>query len=311
MKKKSLTTKIPQSYPGFHKTVELGVPRIYAFTERSCEEWHQQGIFPLFEALKAKRHFPVFRMSHGELHLALGKRLRPDATLKNRISFCVHRIQEKLNLRPPHREYSAGAGTAEEFSKAELNEARSRYIPALRNIAKEGLLAGCFQTNPGYIEYFPDFFDWLDQHEIPLTPNNYIPFYSVYVMIFGPDSARLFQGNRILVVNYLTAEKRRALSAALTGRGAASVQFIDTPPDRALFHEISLDEIDGLIDLVLVGAGCGAATITEQLRPLRSVVIDAGFALDALARPELRYDRAFCVPDDVFDPAKVKFRTFG
>lgn len=306
-----LVHRVAVGFPGFEKTASLGMPQIFSFSDRSCEEWYSEGVRPVFRALGENRHFPVFRMSHGELHLALGVRLRPDASMKEKIAYRYRRALVALGLRPPHREFSAGAGTAEEFSSAELQRARSRYVPALRNIAAEGLLAGCFQTNPGYIEYFPDFFHWLDQEKIPLTPLNYIPFYSVYAMIFGPDGSRLFDGRRILIINYLPEEKKRALSSEFFRRRVESVQFMNIRPDKALFETIDLNQIKRPVDLVLVGAGCGAAPIADQIRPLAAVVIDAGFAIDALANPDVRWHRPFCIPDDEFELEKVRFRTFG
>lgn len=311
MIKDLLTHKVSQNFPSFGETAGLGMPQIYAFDSRPCAEWYREGMAPLFEAVGQNVHYPIFRISHGELHLALGRRVRPDATPKEKLGHCYHKVKQALRLEHPHREGPTVNGTWELFSFSELEAARARYVPALRSIAKEGLLAACFQTNAGYVEYFPDYFDWLDQHEIPFNHDNYVPFYSVYSMAFGPDSVKIFQGRRLLIVNYLPAEKQERLRAAMQERGVADVQFISIRPDKALFQDLDLSVVEGEIDVVLVGAGCGAAPMTEQLKPLKAVVIDAGFVIDALARPEARWRRAFCIPDDEFDPARVNFPIFG
>lgn len=310
MIKDEIIHKVRQDFPKFSKTAALGMPYIYAFDERSCQQWYAEGMAPLFEALGQNKHFPIFRISHGELHLALGRRVRPDATPKQIAAHYYHKAKQLLRLEHPHREGSVN-GTWELFSYAELEVARARYIPALRNIANEGLLAACFQTNAGYVEYFPDFFDWLDKHEIPLTKKNYVPFYSVYSMAFGPDSRKIFQGRRMLIVNYLPEEKQQCLREAMAERGVENVQFISIRPDKALFQDLDLSSVEGDIDVVLLGAGCGAAPMTEQLKPLNAVVIDAGFVIDALANPDVRWRRAFCIPDDEFDPDLVNFPIFG
>lgn len=311
MIKDSLTQRVSQDFPSFSKTAALGMPQIYAFDSRPCQEWYREGMAPLFEAVGQNVHYPIFRISHGELHLALGRRVRPDATPKQKLAHYYHKVKQALRLEHPHREGPTVNGTWELFSFSELEAARARYIPALRSIAKEGLLAACFQTNAGYVEYFPDYFDWLDKHNIPFHRDNYVPFYSVYSMAFGPDSVKIFQGRRLLIVNYLPAEKQERLRAAMQERGVADVQFISIRPDKALFQDLDLSVVEGEIDVVLVGAGCGAAPMTEQLKPLKAVVIDAGFVIDALARPEARWRRAFCIPDDEFDPARVNFPIFG
>ena len=172
-------------------------------------------------------------------------------------------------------------------------------------------MAACFQTNAGYVEYLPDYFDWLGRHDIPFNRDNYVPFYSVYSMAFGPDSAKVFQGRRLLIVNYLPEEKQQRLREAMAERGVKSVQFISIRPDKALFQDLDLSSVEGEIDVVLVGAGCGAAPMTEQLKALNAVVIDGGFVIDALAKPEARWRRAFCIPDDEFDPERVNFPIFG
>ncbi|MGC6505293.1 MAG: hypothetical protein ACON39_01795 [Coraliomargaritaceae bacterium] len=311
MIKDSIIHRVQQNFPSFEKTAALGMPQIYAFDQRPCEQWYTEGMAPLFDALGQNKHFPVFRISHGELHLALGRRVRPDATPKQLVAHYYHKAKQLLRLEHPHREGPTVNGTWELFSYAELEAARARYIPALRNIANEGLLAACFQTNAGYVEYFPDYFDWLDRHDIPFNRDNYVPFYSVYSMAFGPDSAKIFQGRRILIVNYLPEEKQQCLREAMAERGVESVQFISIRPDKALFQDLDLSSIDGDIDVVLLGAGCGAAPMTEQLKPLNAVVIDGGFVIDALAKPEARWRRAFCIPDNEFVPEQVNFPIFG
>jgi hypothetical protein len=302
--------KVKQTFLGFQKTAELGMPQIFALEQRDCAEWHAEGMAPLYEAVGQNRHFPLFRISHGELHLALGRRLRPDATLKQKCAYLYHKLKQALRLEAPHREGPTVNGTWEIFTQNELDAARARYIPALRNIANEGLLAACFQTNAGYVEYFPDYFDWLDQNEIPLNRRNYVPFYSVYSMVFGPDAPKIFEGRSLLVINYLPEAKQAILREALKARGVSNVQFISIRPDKALFQDLDLSTVEGNVDVVLLGAGCGAAPMTEQLKPLKAVVIDAGFAIDALAKPEARWRRAFCIPDDEFDRDRVSFRIF-
>jgi hypothetical protein len=303
--------QVRQSFPNFSKTAALGMPKIFALEPRDCNEWYNEGMAPLFEAVGQNRHFPLFRISHGELHLALGRRVRPDATPKQKLAHCYHKVKQALRLEAPHREGPTVNGTWEIFNQSELDAARARYIPALRNIANEGLLAACFQTNAGYVEYFPDYYDWLDEHEIPLNRKNYVPFYSVYSMVFGPDAPKIFEGRSVLVINYLPEVKQAILREVLKARGVSNVQFISIRPDKALFQDLDLSTVEGNVDVVLLGAGCGAAPMTEQLKPLNAVVIDAGFAIDALAKPEARWTRAFCIPDDEFERNKVSFNIFG
>ena len=130
-------------------------------------------------------------------------------------------------------------------------------------------------------------------------------------MIFGPDSCRLFKGRSILIINFLPEQKQALLQKEMHAREVSNIQFISIRPDKALFQELDLSTVEGNIDVVLLGAGCGAAPMTEQLKSLKAVVIDAGFAIDALAKPQARWTRAFCIPDDEFVREKIEFNLFG
>ena len=123
-----------------------------------------------------------------------GRRVRPDATPKQKLAHYYHKTKQLLRLEHPHREGPTVNGTWELFSYGELEAARARYIPALRNIANEGLLAACFQTNAGYVEYLPDYFDWLDQHDIPFNRDEYVPSTVSIRWLLGPIQQRFSKG---------------------------------------------------------------------------------------------------------------------
>lgn len=55
--------------------------------------------------------------------------------------------------------------------------------------------------------------------------------------------------------------------------------------DKTNFHNIS----------AAFRVGVGAAPIVEQLKPLKSVVPDAGFVIDAPPKPESEWLRTFCL----------------
>jgi hypothetical protein len=123
----------------------------------------------------------------------------------------------------------------------------------------------------------------------------------------GPDRKRLINGRRVLIVSGLTDDKRRGIKRGLTEGGASDIQFLPISPKKALLDTIDLGQIRRPVDLVLVGAGVGSANILVQLEPLGVPCLDVGFALSTLGNPELRWNRPFCVPDDEFDPERIKF----
>ena len=53
-------------------------------------------------------------------------------------------------------------------------------------------------------------------------------------------------------------------------------------------------------DLVLIGAGVGAANILSQVQPLQTLCIDAGYVLECYQNPAFKGKRVFTKPDEDF-----------
>jgi hypothetical protein len=193
------------------------------------------------------------------------------------------------------------------FSRHELRQAKDMYVENIRMISEEGILAIAFNDTPGFHSYIKPYVEWLRKQNIFLSEANYFPFYSVYALIFGSTGRDLFRDQNVLVVTSLNNEKEELLTKELMRRGARLVQFYGVSPSKAMFDRIDLGRIAQPVNVVLVGAGVGACSILNQLKPLNALTIDAGFAIDALAFPEKRWNRPYCIPDWEFDPNKVAF----
>ena len=313
-----LTPCVEQRYPEFEKHYQafgnrgpgLGKARAYYFHPTDCRDWHNRMVEKML-AREPGRHFPVFRMSHGEFMLALGYRCPQHIGTSRLWSDAItlyHRIRRWTGLEPAFRSGSH-LNSFEEFTRQEIAAAETAYIANLSSISREGILAAAFYDNPGYSEYFPDFFDWMDRREIVLNTENYLPFYSVYTLLAGNRLRDVVDGRRILIATSFRDDKAERLTQTFANLGAQSVQCYATHPSKAIFDRIDLGRIQSGVDVVLVGAGVGAAAVIEQLRPLGALCIDAGFCLDMLAYPEMRWERPYCAPDPMFDLAKVKFLT--
>jgi hypothetical protein len=303
---KQLMYRVEHRLPGFERLYELGTTDILAFQQEDCRSWHGRFTTRIFDALGRNVHLPVYRISHGEFIMAVGNRLVQGASLKRRFLHYSWLVRQRLGLAPAF--YSgSNDNTWETFNLSEIKRARDMYKNYLREIARDGLLAVALNEDPGFSAYLKPYLSWLDLHGIALNRDNYFPFYSVYALLFGEDSGRLFGGKNTLVITSFTQEKRSAIEAALKKKGANSVQCYHVSPSKAMFDIVDLARIRQPVDLILIGAGVGSASIQHQVKPLGAVAIDAGFALDALVFPELRWNRPFCVSDNEFDPAKVRF----
>ena len=183
--KKRMRPIVNQRYPEFDKFHKLGASKAYYFDEVDCRDWHTRMISRMLEASHEDRHFPVFRLSHGEFIMALGYRA-PRLNGRSKL-YCdalttYHAIRRFLGLEPAFRSGS-DHNSWEEFSKEEHKRAQTAYMENLSKISKEGIIAAAFFDNPGFSEYFPDYFDWMDRNDIILNEQNYMPFYSIYTFL--------------------------------------------------------------------------------------------------------------------------------
>lgn len=301
-----LTHRVVHRLPHFERHYELGAPYILSFRDLDCRVWHEEFSSRIFAAVGCGQHLPVYRMSHGEFIMAVGYQLPPGTSFRSRLIHRYVQLQRRLGLLPVFFSGSSD-NSYEVFSANEIARARAIYTAGLRNIAQEGILAAAFNENPGYIEYLPKYLSWLEQKQVPLHAGNYVPFYSVYALLLGPEGKSLLRGRHVLVVTSFTAEKERRLKMELNVLGVASVQLYPVSACKAMFDKLDLSSIRHPVDIALIGAGVGAASILEQLKPIRAVAIDAGFAIDAMAFPEKRWNRPFCVSDETFVSERVKF----
>jgi hypothetical protein len=282
--------------------------RAYAFHDVECRAWHGQFAAEVFRAMETHRYLPVYRMADGEFAFALGpredflpwRRLGPRLAAKRVVRWMSGR-------RGQHASGSPGYRVNEVYSADERQRLLERYAADLAFIARRGFLALALDDSPFFADYAPSMLDWFDRYGVPLSADSYRHFYSVYVLLNGPDGDRLLRGRSVLVVNHLPEPRRAALDAALRARGVARAQYLSISADRAMLETLDLRGVEHPVDLVLVGAGVGAANVLPQLEPLSAPALDAGFALDLLVQPGMRWDRPFCVPDDEFDGGRVRF----
>jgi hypothetical protein len=307
-----LRPRVALDYPGFARTRALALAvgntdPVYAFAAEDCRDWYGRFAGDVLAAVDERRFLPVYRMGDGEFSFALGtpeerlplRRLRPRQLARGVLNALTGR-------RGGHRSGSPGYGW-EVYSPRERRVLLDTYAADLRLVAERGYLALALSESPLYRPWVGEILDWLDARGIPLHAGNYQHPYAVYALMHGPDRERLLRGRRVLVVNHADAARRAAITGALDGAGAARTQFLSVSREKAMLERLDLRAVEGPVDLVLVGAGVGAAGVLRQLEPLGVPALDVGFALDVLARPELRWRRPYCVADAEFDERRVEF----
>ena len=294
-----LDTMRPLRIPGFATEERICgnglVPVPLDLLETSSEEWFERFQKRVFAAADRREWLPIYRLSDGEFTCMVGRRFPPLPWKIAIESRCRHYYNSLKRLSPF---YSSGRpGYCESYLAWELPGVLGTLAKSLRMIGNDGMLCFNFSASELASPYMATVCSWLDDRGVVVSPKSYFHFYHVYGLLNGPESEKLLEKRRVLVMTSNIAHRKEALLDAVRARGASDAFFYETSRNRPAFDVIRLAEIPPRIDLVLIGAGVGAAHILAQLKPLGCPAIDAGFALDCWAEPSLALKRPYCVPD--------------
>jgi len=175
---------------------------------------------------------------------------------------------------------------------------RKEFAMQLKEIGNSGVLCFNFSETKLSMLYKKAFLKWMDKNNIEITEKNYYHFYFVYALLMGPEAGSLIKNKNILLMTSNRPERNESLIKMLISTGANEVEFYETSHNRPMYDKIDLSKIKIKPDVVLIGAGVGAANILVQLKPLNCLCIDAGWFVDAFANIELAKKRPFCIHDE-------------
>jgi len=288
--------------PGFSKSMAGHLIEQRSLEQRDSEDWYREFRDKVYSAV-GNCNMPVFRFSDGECFFTVGYRLPPTPSRRNPVAHYARMILSAYVKHRLHRHFRSGTVTTgfETYTGGEWEDARNRFADCLRRIAGSGIIALNFVRQDGEPlcdHYFPDVCAWLDRHRILVDHTNSVPFFFVYALLLGPDRQFLLRQRHVVVVTSLSPGKRSAIEETLTREQVRSVQFINLSPQKAMFDTIDTGNLVQPVELVLIGAGVGAANVLCQLQHLGTVCIDAGHVLDCYANPRNVGVRAFTRPDD-------------
>lgn len=287
--------------PGFYESEKPGTVVQYSCSKRRSDEWFGSTVKALADKI-GKGYCPVFRFSDGECVFAMG--YRPPRRPKEK-AWLPYYIKQTLSVYFKYRQHRTfwsgrpGYGY-EQYTEEEWKSVRSGFASLLREISVDGFLACnlCKHAETSLLdEYLPDVFDWFDDNNILLDDSNYIPFYFIYAMFLGPEKYRFLRGRRVLVITHLDDAKRESLSQYFKANSVADIEFVSISRSKAMLDVIDIDAIRHRPDIILIGAGVGAANILRQVKPLGALSVDVGYVLDCYADPSLASTRCFTRPD--------------
>lgn len=132
-----------------------------------------------------------------------------------------------------------------------------------------------------------EFLDFLREHHITLTTDNYVPFYVIYAYLSSAQFAAAINGKKICILNSeYNEESCRNWFARQNSQ--PHLVFVDIPREYVAtrWEEIKmpiLNKIPAGTDLCIVGAGVGALLICKDVAERSSIpAIDAGHVLNMM-----------------------------
>lgn len=187
-------------------------------------------------------------------------------------------------------------------SQSAIRESLPMHAAALRELARTGFLAPL--VFPGNIEEpatgwkalfrhwrrrpsATTFLRYLEETGIPLTGENYVPFYAVYAYFSSAAFARLMDGRRLAILN--SDSDGAACARWFEGHGSRPrIELVDIPNSYVAtrwndMKEDVLGRVSAGADLLLVGAGIGALPVCVDAALRFGVpAVDAGHVLNMM-----------------------------
>lgn len=183
-----------------------------------------------------------------------------------------------------------------------IKKAMSAHIKALKILAESGKIAPLIY--PGNIRqkkmrgfsFFRKskgndsalkFIDFLYDHDIELTNENYLPFYAVYAYLTSKDFGNLVSGKKICIISSgCNMDSCKQWFAQFSS--CPDIVFTEIPDSYVAtrwesIKEKTLNQIPSDIDLCLVGAGVGSLLVCVDVANRFSIpAIDAGHVLNMM-----------------------------
>jgi hypothetical protein len=259
-----------------------------------------------------KQYYPIYRMADGEFIFIKALNNEPLSLVNyirkvgSNINYFLKKQYMYGRQMPENKfekfksildPYYLHVAHNETYTKKELITLNDNYIKQLKIISNYGLLAIHFidgvSKRQEYYSQYEYTSDWFDRNEIILNQNNYTSFYYIYALLTGSDRFALFKKKNILVITSLNEKKIHLIHNSIISFGASNVQFCDISPTKAMFEKIDTTQFKIPIDIILIGAGIGSVNILAQLKPFKTVCIDAGIVLERYCNNELSKSRIF------------------
>jgi hypothetical protein len=294
---------IEEKFPHYEKSQkDFPLRNYFSFTNDRSEVVYGKMVERLMGAASAQQWLSVMRFSHGEFDLCLGKPPPRNIGLAGLARFYLGSFAKRFGIgNAVGYGGSLNDGKSRESLKfSEVSEAKKIWLQSMQQLSTNGLIAANFQDRPDSIDRIEPMRQFCEKHSIHLDADNYAPFFGVYAFICGPDFNQLVAGKHVVAVTWFDAEREAGVRKSCLDAGAASFEALPVSPHRAVLEPMDLSKLGQKPDVALFACGLGSAPRMLEFKDLNAVCLDAGFALDVLANPELRGKRAWTLPDYLY-----------
>jgi len=187
-------------------------------------------------------------------------------------------------------------------SVSSIKKAIPMHVEALKQVATAGRLAPLICTanvrnkKEGFLNFFRNtkgdnsaakFVDFLFDHKIELTGNNYIPFYIVYAYLTSQYFSKLVDGKKICIIssecNFDACNQWFAPFKSMPKITFIEISASYVATQWESIKEVPLSQVPVDTDICLVGAGVGSLLVCVDVAKHLSIpAIDAGHVLNMM-----------------------------
>ena len=269
--------------------------KVYLFEDKNCDDLLDAFYKKIDNLIGRKEHFPIIRIADGEFQFLLGKNefnlRKPLYLLVKNLAGELYRKLFRVKFEARSRTYTSGV-----YSQSDRHNVKNQYSECLKHISEKGILALYTIIKPGFYteQYLPHLFSFFDKYNINLNENNYIPFYYIYIILTNNKYSKIYKDKNVHLITSFDDERKTKIERTLKSLGVKSITWTNISRDRSLFDTVNANDIDQNVDIIFVGAGIGKVNIFNQLKSVKTLIIDVGYIFETWQEPELKKERDYC-----------------
>ena len=269
--------------------------KVYLFEDKNCDDLLDAFYKKIDNLIGRKEHFPIIRIADGEFQFLLGKNefnlRKPLYLLVKNLAGELYRKLFRVKFEARSRTYTSGV-----YSQSDRHNVKNQYSECLKHISEKGILALYTIIKPGFYteQYLPHLFSFFDKYNINLNENNYIPFYYIYIILTNNKYSKIYKDKNVHLITSFDDERKSKIERTLKSLGVKSITWTNISRDRSLFDTVNANDIDQNVDIIFVGAGIGKVNIFNQLKSVKTLIIDVGYIFETWQEPELKKERDYC-----------------